>query len=121
MKPHRLAMTHQLVLGYGLHKHMEVHVSKYILPQFVLLLCSLCQLQGGRMGCLKQLVLGYGLHTHMEVHVRSSVWLLGVLLCSGYETVCTDHTHNTQKLTQHTAGDQGLPPRAGPVPHPVLR
>jgi hypothetical protein len=27
MKPHRLAMTHQLVLGYGLHKHMEVHVS----------------------------------------------------------------------------------------------
>ncbi|GBF99104.1 histone deacetylase [Raphidocelis subcapitata] len=25
MKPHRLAMTHQLVLGYGLHKHMEVH------------------------------------------------------------------------------------------------
>jgi hypothetical protein len=26
MKPHRLAMTHQLVLGYGLHRHMEVHV-----------------------------------------------------------------------------------------------
>jgi hypothetical protein len=28
MKPHRLAMTHQLVLGYGLHKHMEVHVRR---------------------------------------------------------------------------------------------
>ena len=27
MKPHRLAMTHQLVLGYGLHNDMEVHVS----------------------------------------------------------------------------------------------
>jgi hypothetical protein len=27
MKPHRLAMTHQLVLGYGLHEHMEVYVS----------------------------------------------------------------------------------------------
>lgn len=25
MKPHRLAMTHQLVLGYGLHKRMDVH------------------------------------------------------------------------------------------------
>ena len=27
MKPHRLTMTHQLVLGYGLHKKMEVYVS----------------------------------------------------------------------------------------------
>lgn len=27
MKPHRLAMTHHLVLGYGLHKHMDVYVS----------------------------------------------------------------------------------------------
>jgi acetoin utilization deacetylase AcuC-like enzyme len=27
MKPHRLAMTHHLVVGYGLHKHMEVFVS----------------------------------------------------------------------------------------------
>ena len=27
MKPHRLCMTHHLVLGYGLHKHMEVYVS----------------------------------------------------------------------------------------------
>ncbi len=26
MKPHRLCMTHHLVLGYGLHKHMEVYV-----------------------------------------------------------------------------------------------
>jgi hypothetical protein len=29
MKPHRLAMTHQLVLGYGLHKHMDVYVSAW--------------------------------------------------------------------------------------------
>lgn len=27
MKPHRLAMTHHLVLGYGLHKKMDVFVS----------------------------------------------------------------------------------------------
>ena len=27
MKPHRLAMTHHLVLGYGLHEKMEVYVS----------------------------------------------------------------------------------------------
>jgi hypothetical protein len=27
MKPTRMAMTHHLVLGYGLHKKMEVYVS----------------------------------------------------------------------------------------------
>ena len=27
MKPHRLAMTHHLVLSYDLHKHLEVYVS----------------------------------------------------------------------------------------------
>mgnify|MGYP002631295255 FL=1 len=27
MKPHRLAMTHSLVLAYGLHEGMEVYVS----------------------------------------------------------------------------------------------
>ena len=26
MKPHRLALTHSLVLNYGLYKKMEVHV-----------------------------------------------------------------------------------------------
>jgi hypothetical protein len=30
MKPHRLAMTHQLVLGYELHKHMDVFVSGWL-------------------------------------------------------------------------------------------
>jgi len=28
MKPHRLAMTHHLVLGYGLHKKMDVYVGR---------------------------------------------------------------------------------------------
>lgn len=28
MKPHRLTMTHQLVLGYDLHEHMDVFVSE---------------------------------------------------------------------------------------------
>lgn len=28
MKPHRLAMTHHLVLGYELHKKMDVYVSR---------------------------------------------------------------------------------------------
>jgi len=27
MKPHRLCMTHHLVLSYGLHKKMEIYVS----------------------------------------------------------------------------------------------
>jgi len=27
MKPQRMAMTHQLVLGYGLHKHLDVYAS----------------------------------------------------------------------------------------------
>ncbi len=31
MKPHRLSMTHSLVLGYGLHNKMEVYVSR---PRF---------------------------------------------------------------------------------------
>ena len=26
MKPQRMAMTHQLVMGYGLHQHMDVYV-----------------------------------------------------------------------------------------------
>ena len=29
MKPHRLSMTHSLVLGYGLHTKMEVYVSRF--------------------------------------------------------------------------------------------
>ena len=33
MKPHRLCMTHHLVLGYELHKHMEVYVSTFPLLQ----------------------------------------------------------------------------------------
>lgn len=28
MKPHRIKMTHNLLLNYGLYKHMEVYVSK---------------------------------------------------------------------------------------------
>lgn len=34
MKPHRLCMTHSLVLSYGLHKKMEIFVS---LPPFLFL------------------------------------------------------------------------------------
>ena len=33
MKPHRICMTHHLVLGYGLHKHMEVFVSPLAFPE----------------------------------------------------------------------------------------
>ncbi|CAK0785511.1 hypothetical protein CVIRNUC_008721 [Coccomyxa viridis] len=32
MKPHRLCMTHHLVLGYGLHKHMEVYRPRLLHP-----------------------------------------------------------------------------------------
>ena len=28
MKPHRLCMTHHLVMGYDLHKKMEIYVSQ---------------------------------------------------------------------------------------------
>ena len=37
MKPHRLSMTHHLVLAYGLHEHLEVYVSRQAYP---LLRCS---------------------------------------------------------------------------------
>ena len=32
MKPHRIVMTHNLVLGYELHKHMQVFVSPSASP-----------------------------------------------------------------------------------------
>jgi len=32
MKPHRLTMTNHLVLGYNLHKHMDMFVSVQLLP-----------------------------------------------------------------------------------------
>ena len=32
MKPHRLAMTHHLVLGYGLHKKMDVYRPRKAYP-----------------------------------------------------------------------------------------
>ncbi len=42
MKPHRLAMTHHIVVGYGLHEHMEVYVSSwacwYALQQYLVVL-----------------------------------------------------------------------------------
>ena len=28
MRPHRLELTNQLVLGYGLHKQMEIHAPR---------------------------------------------------------------------------------------------
>lgn len=31
MKPHRICMAHHLILGYGLHRHMEVFVSPFLL------------------------------------------------------------------------------------------
>lgn len=30
MKPPRIAMTHDLILGYGLHEHLDVYVSRLI-------------------------------------------------------------------------------------------
>lgn len=36
MKPHRLAMTHHLVLGYGLHEKMEMFVSHMLLGRVIL-------------------------------------------------------------------------------------
>lgn len=32
MKPHRLCMTHHLILAYGLHTKMEVYVSSSLFP-----------------------------------------------------------------------------------------
>ena len=31
MKPPRIAMTHDLILGYGLHEHLDVYVSYFLL------------------------------------------------------------------------------------------
>ena len=33
MKPHRIHMTHNLLLNYGLYKKMEVYVGLYVLPE----------------------------------------------------------------------------------------
>lgn len=30
MKPHRIRMTHSLVMNYGLYKKMEIYVSKFL-------------------------------------------------------------------------------------------
>ncbi|XP_021906992.1 histone deacetylase 9-like [Carica papaya] len=46
MKPHRLCMTHHLVLSYELHKKMEIYIlrskSSYFLPTFLWVL-GFCQ------------------------------------------------------------------------------
>ena len=36
MKPHRICMTHHLVLAYGLHKKMDVFVSPFGLLRLAL-------------------------------------------------------------------------------------
>ena len=41
MKPHRLCMTHHLVLSYDLHKKMEIYVSYWIWKLFIWFLNSL--------------------------------------------------------------------------------
>ena len=42
MKPHRLKLTHNLLLTYGLYRKMEVYVSSLSLPSLrVLPFCSL--------------------------------------------------------------------------------
>ena len=48
MKPHRLSMTHALVLGYGLHSKMEVFVSPLLrcfhtVPGWSLILVAECR------------------------------------------------------------------------------
>lgn len=35
MKPHRIRMTHNLLLNYGLYRKMEIYVSYLPLPNFV--------------------------------------------------------------------------------------
>lgn len=32
MKPHRIRMTHSLVMNYGLYKKMEIYVSPHLIP-----------------------------------------------------------------------------------------
>ena len=32
MKPHRIRMTHGLIMNYGLYKKMEIYVSFFLLP-----------------------------------------------------------------------------------------
>jgi hypothetical protein len=53
MKPQRIAMTHQLVLGYDLHKHMDVYVSR-----LVACFASLCSWLQGRCLLLPKLFAG---------------------------------------------------------------
>lgn len=39
MKPHRLCMTHHLVLSYELHEKMEIYVRIFHSLEFFLILC----------------------------------------------------------------------------------
>jgi len=39
MKPHRIRMTHSLVMNYGLYKKMEIYVSIFLI--FLLTVCLL--------------------------------------------------------------------------------
>lgn len=34
MKPHRIRMTHSLVMNYGLHKKMQIYVRSFFFPFF---------------------------------------------------------------------------------------
>ena len=49
MKPHRLCMTHHLVLAYDLHKRLEVYVRPctHVLPweQSTLICASICDIE----------------------------------------------------------------------------
>jgi len=36
MKPHRIRMTHNLLLNYGLYRKMEIYVRKYITTFYIL-------------------------------------------------------------------------------------
>ena len=40
MKPHRIRMTHNLILNYGLYRKMEIYVSYYVIK------CDLRQVSG---------------------------------------------------------------------------
>ena len=79
MKPHRLCMTHHLVLGYGLHKHMEVYVSTLCLSPN--LLCSASA--GGRFqGCAPT-----GRHTVSLTAPSCWTALLGTLAARRYHVL----------------------------------
>ena len=82
MKPHRLSMTHSLVLGYGLHEKMEVYVSLSAKP-----CCHLLQPDRAWRLCAQ--------HEHCTVNADSGLLLITYAIVYHPTGVSSSHQRTT--------------------------